>query len=131
MSSLRSELRVEDSRITAPLRDRVSDSGEMLVLGRLTPSDHKGNIRRAFLKRKWIRLTYLPPPFQPPQGPLGVDYRQPTYDALGSARRASVIMWVVVAHLAHYAAFAWALPFGFYQSTNWLPNFGPSSVRNN
>lgn len=41
-------------------------------------------------------MTYNPPPYQPPQGPLGYQSPQPAYyDGLAPARRAAVLCWVL------------------------------------
>ena len=40
-------------------------------------------------------MSRYPPPYQPPQGPLGYQYHQPGADARGPARRASVMLWVM------------------------------------
>jgi hypothetical protein len=40
-------------------------------------------------------LSYTPPPYQPPQGPLGLEYQRPTGAAFGPARGAAVMMWII------------------------------------
>lgn len=49
-------------------------------------------------------MTYTPPPYQPPQGPLGLDYSRPAGPGLRSARGAAVMMWIIAALLLLYGS---------------------------